>query len=217
VTGNAKRYNKPEGARGFRWQLAPLTPGGFGERSRRAAAVSGALAVPRAAPDKIKVGLIGCRRRGAQGVNECLSSSPGVELIAVADLFEYNMETGPKLIRSWPGIQDRIKIKHRFLGIGAYKQMMQTEVDLVLLETPPHFRPAHLKAAVEAGKHVFMEKPVAVDPAGLRSILASSELATKKGLVAIVAGTQRRHDPRCVETIRRIHDGAIGDLVSGEC
>ena len=167
-------------------------------------------------PDKIRIGLIGCRRRGAHGVRECLTANKNVELVAVADLFEYNMKTGLELLATWPEIQDRIKIKHKFLGIDAYKEMMQADVDVVFLETPPHFRPTHLKAAVEAGKHVFMEKPVAVDPVGARSVMASAEIARNKGL-SIVAGTQRRHEARYREVIQRIHDGAIGDLVSGEC
>jgi len=87
---------------------------------------------------------------------------------------------------------------------------------MVILAAPPHFRPEHLKAAVEAGKHVFMEKPVAVDPVGVRSIIASSELAAKKGR-GIVAGTQRRHNPVYVETMNRILDGAIGEVVGGQC
>jgi len=87
---------------------------------------------------------------------------------------------------------------------------------MVILGTPPHFRPEHFKAAIEAGKHVFMEKPVAVDPVGIRSIIASSELAKQKGL-AIVAGTQRRHQAHYLEIMRRIHRGDIGEVVGGQC
>jgi myo-inositol 2-dehydrogenase / D-chiro-inositol 1-dehydrogenase len=103
-----------------------------------------------------------------------------------------------------------------FSGFDAYKQVIACDVDIVILTTPPFFRPEHLRAAVEAGKHVFMEKPVAVDPVGVRSVLKSSELAVQKGLT-LVAGTQSRRLESYRETIQRIQDGAIGDLTGGQC
>jgi predicted dehydrogenase len=103
-----------------------------------------------------------------------------------------------------------------FTGFDAYEKVIACDIDMVILATPPGFRPMHLKAAVEAGKHVFMEKPVAVDPVGIRSIIASSELAKQKGL-AIVAGTQRRHQNSYREILKRIHDGDIGQIVGGQC
>ncbi|MCX7015894.1 MAG: Gfo/Idh/MocA family oxidoreductase [Candidatus Sumerlaeota bacterium] len=102
-----------------------------------------------------------------------------------------------------------------FVGWDAYQKVIASGVDMVILATPPHFRPIHLRAAVEAGKHVFMEKPVAVDPLGIHSVLESGEMAKTKGL-AIVAGTQRRHQAGYIETIKRIQDGTIGDLVAGQ-
>jgi predicted dehydrogenase len=99
------------------------------------------------------------------------------------------------------------------VGFDAYQKVVQTDVHVVLLTAPPHWRAQHFQAAVQAGKHVFMEKPAGVDPAGIRSVLKSAELAAQKRL-GIVAGTQRRHDAGYVEIMRRIHDGAIGDLVS---
>ena len=101
------------------------------------------------------------------------------------------------------------------VGFDAYKNLLATDVDLVILACPPHFRPRHLAAAVEAGKHVFMEKPVAVDPVGIRSVLASSEQAERKGL-AIVAGTQRRHQAHYRELMNRIHNGDIGEIVAAQ-
>ena len=106
--------------------------------------------------------------------------------------------------------------ERQFVGFDAYQKVIDSGVDLVILACPPHFRPKHFKAAVEAGKHVFMEKPVAVDPAGVRSVLATSELAKKKKL-SIVAGTQRRHQSYYLEIMKRIHDGAIGDIVAAQC
>ncbi len=103
-----------------------------------------------------------------------------------------------------------------FVGWDAHKKVLATDVNLVILTQPPHFRPSHLKAAVEAGKHVFMEKPVAVDPVGVRSVIQSSELAEQKGLT-IVAGTQMRRISHLVEAAQRIHDGAIGEILGGQC
>jgi predicted dehydrogenase len=103
-----------------------------------------------------------------------------------------------------------------FVGWDAADKMMKSDVDVVILATPPHFRPMHLKAAVEAGKHVFTEKPVAVDPVGVRSVLETAKLAKEKGL-AIVAGTQRRYQANYVEIMKRVHSGDIGELVGGQC
>ena len=188
--------------------------------SRVTAAAALAPYVARAwgAPDKLRVGMVGCRR-GPYDLTHCLQSSENVELVAVADLFPYNMETGMKLLAEEKELAGKLNVPpdQRFLGIDAYKQLVALpEVDMVILTTPAHFRPAHLRAAIEAGKHVFMEKPVAVDPAGVRSVLASAELAKEKGL-SIVAGTQRRHQQSYVETIARIHDGALGEITGGAC
>ena len=105
----------------------------------------------------------------------------------------------------------------RFTGFDAYKQLLAVpEINYVILATPPHFRPVHLKAAIEAGKHVFMEKPVAVDVPGVKMVMEAGELAKQKGL-GIAAGTQRRHQKSYQETIKRIHDGAIGEIVYARC
>jgi len=116
-----------------------------------------------------------------------------------------------------PSLKDKIRVddRHAFAGFDAYQKVLESKIDLVLLATPPAFRARHLAAAIEAGKHVFMEKPVAVDSAGVRSVMASADLAAQKGL-AIVAGTQRRHDAGYRAAIQRMHDGAIGDLVGGQ-
>jgi len=177
-----------------------------------AASFSGVFA---AGSDKIRIGLIGCGSRGTGAAANCLASSPGVELIALADVFPDHTEAAlSQLKKDHPGAVTATK-ETCFTGFDAYKQLLRTEVDLVLMATPPHFRPIHLKAAIEAGKNVFMEKPVAVDPAGIRSVLASAARATQKKL-AIVAGTQRRHQNAYTELMKRVHDGAIGDVVAGE-
>jgi predicted dehydrogenase len=104
----------------------------------------------------------------------------------------------------------------RFSGFDNFKKVLASDIDMVILACPPHFRPLHLRAAIEAGKHVFMEKPVAVDPQGIRSVITTAQLAQGKGL-GIVAGTQRRHQAHYLEIMKRIHSGDIGEIVSGQC
>ncbi|MEE9462107.1 MAG: Gfo/Idh/MocA family oxidoreductase [Bacteroidales bacterium] len=174
-------------------------------------------------PDKIKVGLIGCGGRGTRaGIIDCAESSPGVELVAIGDVFEDHVKSAPETIktnlqkRGLP-VKDIYKVtpETTFAGFDAYKNVIACDVDMVILTTPPFFRPEHLRAAVEAGKHVFVEKPVAVDPVGVRSVIESSDLALEKGL-AIVAGTQLRRILSNRETIKRVHNGDIGDLTGGQ-
>ncbi len=173
--------------------------------------------------DKIKVGLIGCGGRGTRaGIIDCAQSSPGVELVAMGDIFEDHVKSAPEQIKTnlqkrGLSVKDIYKVtpETTFVGFDAYKKVIACDVDMVILTTPPYFRPEHLRAAVEAGKHVFMEKPVAVDPVGVRSVIESSDMALEKGL-AIVAGTQLRRLKSYRETIRRIHNGDIGDFTGGQ-
>jgi predicted dehydrogenase len=147
----------------------------------------------------------------------CLKSAPGVELVAIADLFQDQVDAAlAKLKAEVPGSVD-VPPGRVFLGFDAYKKVLALDnVDLVMLLTPPGFRPEMVAAAVDAGKHVFAEKPVAVDPAGVRSVLESAKKIKEKKL-GFVCGTQRRHHAGYIETIKRIHDGAIGDIVGGQC
>ena len=169
-----------------------------------------------AGSDKIRLGLIGSGGRGLYDTTSCLNASKSVELIAMGDLFKDRLDdTLAKLKQDFPE-QVKVTPQTTFVGFDAYKRVLACEVDLVILTEPPHFRPIHLKAAVEAGKHVFMEKPVAVDPVGVRSVISSSELADKKGLT-IVAGTQARRLVHRVELMKRINNGAIGDITAGQC
>jgi predicted dehydrogenase len=163
--------------------------------------------------DTIQIGLIGCGGRGTGAVNNCVQSSEGVELRAMGDLFEDRLERSQKLLKK--AIGDHYKVEDRgFVGFDAYQQVLETDIDLVLLAAPPGFRPHHLSAAIEADKHVFAEKPVAVDPAGVHMVRDAADRAEEKGF-AIVAGTQRRHHPGYEEVMQRLHDGAIGDVRSG--
>ncbi len=162
-----------------------------------------------AGSDTIRVGLVGCGGRGTVAVHNCIESSLGIEIVALADVFAEQVQ----------GAKNRFKVPEKccFAGLNAYKELMAIDdVDMVILATPPAFRPPHLAEAVKRGKHVFMEKPVATCPAGIKVVIEASEAATQKKL-AIVAGTQRRHEAKYVETMKRIRDGAIGKIVSAQC
>ena len=165
--------------------------------------------------DTIRVGVIGCGGRGTGAAFNCVAAAPGVEVLAVGDLFaERVAKARAELVKLEAA--NRVSDATSFVGWDAYQKVLATDVDLVILATPPHFRPAHLEAAIAAGKHVFMEKPAAVDGPGVRKVLAAAAAAKEKKL-AIVAGTQRRHDAPYLEAMRRIHDGAIGTIVGGQC
>jgi predicted dehydrogenase len=167
--------------------------------------------------DKIRLGLIGCGGRGTYDTTNCLNSVEGVELVAMGDLFEDRLQSSLNYLKQNIGDKVRVRAEKCFVGWDAYKKVIACDdVDMVILTEPPHFRPSHLKAAIETGKHVFMEKPVAVDPVGVRSVIASSEKADEKDLT-IVTGTQMRRISHLVESIQTIHEGAIGELVGGQC
>ena len=191
---------------------------GFLRRSAAAAALSaGSLAIGRsvhaAGSDLIRLAFIGCGGRGTGAASQALSTAGPVKLVAMADLFADRIENSLKYLTKNEAIRDRIDVppERRFTGFDAYKRAMECDVDMVLLTTTPHFRPIHYAAAVAAGKHVYMEKPVAVDGPGVRAIMAANEEAKKKRL-AVAVGFQRRHQDSCRENIRQIRDGEIGDV-----
>ncbi len=166
--------------------------------------------------DKMGVALIGCGSRGTKDAVDCLKSDPAVEMVAVADIFQDRIDSS--LAEMKKAAADKVKVtpETTFLGFDAYKKIIALKgVDIVLLTTPPAFRPQMVRAAIEAGKHIFMEKPGAVDPVGIRSLLASAELADQKRL-SIVVGTQQRWQPQYLELINRVHDGRLGDIVGGQ-
>ncbi|MDI9641338.1 Gfo/Idh/MocA family oxidoreductase [Geitlerinema splendidum] len=159
---------------------------------------------------------MGCGGRGTGAAANCVESSPGVEIVAMGDAFADRLQSSVNSLKD--SCKDAFKVPQNqmFVGVDAYKKVLETNCDLVVLATPPGFRPIHLEAAIAAGKHVFTEKPVAVDGEGIRKVFDASDLAKQKGL-AIVAGTQRRHQNNYLETMKRINDGAIGDIVSMSC
>lgn len=163
--------------------------------------------------DVIRVGLVGCGGRGTGAAGHALEADPGVKIVALADAFEDRLEKSRQSLQSKDSARATVADDHCFVGIDGYKALLQSGVDVVLLAAPPHFRPAHLKAAIEAGKHVFAEKPVAVDAPGCRSILESVEQAKQKKL-NVVSGLCYRYHEGMRELMDRLHNGAIGDMVA---
>jgi predicted dehydrogenase len=181
------------------------------------AAVSGSGGRCASGSDAIRIGVIGAGGRGTGAAINAVNAAPGVEIVALFDPFQDRIGKSLRTLRE--RVPDAVKVTPEtcFTGLDGYARLLAIKkINYIVTAAPPGFRPIHLKAAIEAGKNVFMEKPVAVDPVGVRSVIASSELAAKKGL-AIVAGTQRRHQQRYLETMKRIRDGAIGEVVGGQC
>jgi predicted dehydrogenase len=182
-----------------------------------AAAVSGSSGRCAGGSDTIRIGVIGCGGRGTGAAIDAVNSAPGVEILALFDPFQDRIDKSLKTLREKVPAAVKVTPETCFTGLDGYKKLLAIKnINYIVTAAPPGFRPIHLKAAIEAGKHVFIEKPVAVDPVGVRSVIASSELAAKKGL-AIVAGTQRRHQASYIELLKRIHDGAIGEIVGAQC
>ena len=162
---------------------------------------------------KIRVGLIGCGGRGTGAAQDCIGSNDDIALVAMGDVFADHMTSARGKLKEALGEKYAVKDDNAFVGFDAYQKVIASDVDLVILATPPGFRPLHIAAAVDAGKHVFAEKPVATDAAGVRSVLESAKKISDKKL-AFVCGTQRRHQAEYLETMKRIHEGAIGDLMT---
>ncbi len=165
---------------------------------------------------KLKIGLVGCGGRGCGAAKNCVDSSENVELVALADLFPDRMESGNKTLKESLKEKYNVPDKQIFIGFDAIDKILETDIELVLLTTPGGFRPFHIAKAVAAGKHIFAEKPIGTDPVGIRSVLESARKIDEKKL-NFVCGTQRRHHPPYVEMMKRIHGGAIGEVLGGQC
>jgi myo-inositol 2-dehydrogenase/D-chiro-inositol 1-dehydrogenase len=203
------------------------TPQGFSRRDffkGSAALVGGALisqlpieaSAYVAANDTIKVAVIGCGGRGTGAAVQALSTKGNVKLVAMADAFKDRLDESYKsLTEKFPG-KDRVVVpeKNKFVGFDGYKEAIKL-ADVVILATPPGFRPIHFEEAVKAGKHVFMEKPVAVDAPGVRKVLEAAEQAKKKNL-NVVVGLQRRYQTHYRDIVGKLHNGAIGDITGGQ-
>jgi len=160
----------------------------------------------------LKIGLVGCGGRGTGAAENCLNSAENVQITALGDMFPDRIKGAQRTLSKLPGY--KVGADNVFTGWDAYKKVVDSAVDLVLFATPPGFRPIHFAYAVEQGKHCFLEKPCAVDPVGVRKVLETGKKAAAKKL-AVVAGTQYRHQTSFVETMKRIHDGQIGEVTGG--
>ena len=187
--------------------------------SASAAATGAALPAPPLgvqAEETIRVGIIGCGGRGSGAGDNVLEADPYTKIVAIADMF------ADRASRRREGLSKKYKDRATiddsrfFIGFDAYKRLLDTDVQYVILAEPPGFRAQHFEAAVEAGKHVFLEKPVAVDPVGARRIIEAGKKARAKNL-GVHASTENRHNWKMVETVKRIHEGQIGKVVAGRC
>lgn len=165
------------------------------------------------APDGpvLKAGLVGCGGRGTGAAINFVDAGPNLQIVALGDVFSDRLQKCRQELKTQRNID--VPDEMCFTGFDSYEKVLDSGIDIILLCTPPHFRPQHVEASVKAGKHIFMEKPVAVDPVGARSMLVSVERAKQKGL-SMVSGTIRRVQKDFMETWRRVQNGAIGDIVS---
>jgi predicted dehydrogenase len=165
------------------------------------------------APDGLllKAGLIGCGGRGTGAAINYLDAGPNLQITALGDVFQDKLDQCRAQLKKEKNLD--IADDKCFIGFDAFEKVIDSGVDVVLLCTPPHFRPAHVEAAVNAGKHIFMEKPIAVDPVGARKVMVAAKRAQEKGL-CMISGTIRRVQKDFMETWRRVANGEIGDIVS---
>jgi predicted dehydrogenase len=181
------------------------------------AMVAGFPAIIRAqtVTNALKVGLVGCGGRGTGAAHQALHADDNAELTAVADVFQPQVDQSLATLAKIAKIAGRVKMEkdHQYIGLDAYQKVLASNVDVVLLATPPGFRPTHLAAAAEAGKHIFCEKPVATDPAGIHAAFAAVEKSKTKN-ISLVAGFCWRYNDMIVDTFKQVKSGAIGKLVN---
>ena len=187
---------------------------------KTSALVGGALAAPAILPgnlfakansDTLRIGLIGCGGRGSGAASQALSADNNVALVAMGDAFEDRLQSGLKNLRTSHAEKVTVTPEKCFVGLDAYEKVIDSGVDVVILATPPGFRPAHLKAAVAAGKHVFCEKPITTDATSVHSVLATAEKTKQKNL-SLVAGFCYRYNNGVRAIMQQIHDGSIGEI-----
>ena len=185
--------------------------------SAAGAAALGSLSLTRsvhaAGSDVIKVGLIGCGGRGSGAAANAMNSGEDVRLVAMADIFSDRVQSSRQNLKTLKPDQVSVGDDHCFVGFDAYEKVIGSDVDVVLIACASRFHPAYLKAAVDAGKHVFVEKPHAIDPPGIRVVQQACDAATRKNL-SVVSGLCWRYDTGVQETMKRVLDGAIGEIVA---
>ena len=181
------------------------------------AGVAGSLAISRSAhaagSGVLKIGLVGCGGRGTGAVASALTVNPNAKLTAMADAFGDRMERPRRTLERRFGDQAAVDEDHCFSGFDCHEKLIESGVDVVILGEPPHFRPQHIEACVDAGVHVFAEKPMAVDVPGVRRVLAAGEKAREKN-ISFVSGFETRYGDTAREAVKRVRDGAIGDIVA---
>jgi predicted dehydrogenase len=161
---------------------------------------------------ELKAGIIGCGGRGSGATFDFLNAANGVTIVALGDTFQERVDALADKLKTEKNIE--IPADKRFVGLDAYKQVIDSGVDVVIIATPPCFRPIHFQYATEKGKHSFLEKPICVDPVGYKLIVATAKQAKAKGL-RVVTGTQRHHQRNYVESYKKIMEGAIGEITGG--
>ena len=166
-----------------------------------------------AGSDVIRIGLIGCGGRGTEAAGNALSAGKDIRLVALADIFDERLKASREQLKQARPDQVEVPDDHCFVGFDAYEKLLASGVDVVLIAVASHFHPPLLQAAVAAGKHVFCEKPHGIDIPGVKISMAAAEQAQQRGL-SLVSGLCWRYDPGVRETMRRVHDGAIGDIVA---
>jgi predicted dehydrogenase len=181
-----------------------------------AAGISPRALAAEANTESLRIGIVGCGGRGTGAAVNALTADPNVKIVAMGDVFADRLERSRGQLMERLGEAIDVPEERCFVGFDAYQRVIDTDCDVVILASPPGFRPEHIRAAVDAGKHIFAEKPVAVDPTGVRSVLESARRIDEKNL-CFVAGTQYRHTKPYQETIQRIQDGAIGEIVAAQC
>ncbi|MGN6385971.1 MAG: Gfo/Idh/MocA family protein [Verrucomicrobiota bacterium] len=200
--------------------LGPVSRRNFLQTTSFAAgALAAGLSIERTAhaagDDLLKIALIGCGGRGSGAASQALSTKGNIKLVAMGDAFRDRLESSYNELKKNAGDKVDVPEENKFVGFDAYKKAIAL-ADVVILATPPGFRPIHFEDAVRQGKHIFMEKPVAIDGAGVKQVLAAAEEAKKKNL-KVGVGLQRHHQIGYIETIKRLHDGAIGDILAARC
>lgn len=199
---------------------------GMNRREFSKSTVAGAAAITsfgivknvHAAADPLKIGLIGAGGRGVGAVEDAIRASENIQLVAVGDVFEDRAKNAIRRLKGNENLRDSILAteENAYGGLDNYKKVLEHEMDYVIVATPPGFRPIHFEAIVEKGLNCFCEKPVATDSNGMRRFMDAARKSEQKGL-HIVTGTQRRHQKPYVETIQKIHDGVIGEIVAACC
>ncbi|MDR3701984.1 MAG: Gfo/Idh/MocA family oxidoreductase [Candidatus Sulfopaludibacter sp.] len=201
-----------------------MDPNRHSRRSFLSSAIAGASAfqivkpelVRGAGNEKLKAGLVGCGGRGTQAVQNLLTGCDNVEFVAMADIFEDRLQDSINTLKRLPpALSDRVKVdaEHRFTGFEAYKKVIASDVDIVMLATYPAYRPIHFEAAVEAKKHIFCEKPFGTDPVNVRRFMAAAKRSEELRLT-VKSGAQRRSQAWYLDQHKRLKDGEIGDIVA---